>query len=187
MRLDKFSNQHFDRGAPLVVEALWYFASSILVSSWVPGSSWRRILLRAFGARIGRGIVIKPRVRIKYPWRLTIGDNCWIGESVWLDNLAEVSIGDQVCISQGAYLCTGSHDWSRERFDLVVKPIRIGSHAWICAMSRIGPGVEVGSGAVLGFGLTATRHLEAWQVHGANGSRPRKVVDAVVAHEAAPG
>jgi putative colanic acid biosynthesis acetyltransferase WcaF len=96
---------------------------------------------------------------------LVIGDHSWIGEDVWIDNLAEVEIGSNVCISQGAYLCTGSHDWSRPTFDLVVKPIRIGNGAWIAARAAIRPGVSVGEGAVLGLGGVATSDLAPWTVY----------------------
>ena len=88
-------------------------------------------LLRAFGAQIGRGVVIKPDVRIKFPWRLVVGKHTWIGQEAWIDNIAEVTIGSHVCISQGVYLCTGSHDHRKRAFDLIHKPIRVGDGAWL--------------------------------------------------------
>lgn len=118
-----------------------------------------------FGAKIGRSVVVKPGVKVKFPWRLEIGDHSWIGEDAWIDNLAQVSIGSNACISQGAYLCTGSHDWSSATFDLIVKPITIGDGAWVAAKSIVGPGVTVGEGAVLGLGSTTSKDLEPWCVY----------------------
>lgn len=137
----------------------------LLFSSWLPGSRHRIWALRLFGARVGRGVVVKPGVRVKFPWRLTIGEHTWIGEDVWIDNLAPVTIGTQVCVSQGAYLCTGSHDWSSERFELITRPIGIRDCAWIGARAVLGPGVIVGEGAVLTLGSTASRPLNPWTVY----------------------
>lgn len=167
MRLNLFESFTFERGASPYKEAIW-LAVGGLVSSWVPGSAWRAWLLRRFGSRIGEGVVIKPRVRVKFPWRLVVGDHCWIGEGVWIDNLAKVNLGDHVCVSQGVYLCTGSHDWGSDAFDLIVKPISIESHSWLGAMSRVAPGVSVAEGAVLSLGGVATRPLESWAIHSGN-------------------
>jgi putative colanic acid biosynthesis acetyltransferase WcaF len=165
VRLDRFDACKFDRGRSRIVEALWLICGGLFVSSGLPGSLLRVLILRAFGARISSGVVIKPHVRVKFPWRLSIGAHSWIGEDVWIDNLAQVSIGAQCCISQAAYLCTGSHDWSSESFNLVTKPIVIEDGAWICAKTTIGPGVRVGKGAVLALGSIATRDLDPWICH----------------------
>jgi putative colanic acid biosynthesis acetyltransferase WcaF len=139
-------------GAPWAVQAFWVLLGTPLMASELPGSAWRRALLRAFGARIGRGGRIKPRLRVKFPWRLTLGDDCWLGEAVWIDNLAPVCIGDRVCISQGAYLCTGNHDYSSPGFDLRLGTITIDDDAWIAAMAIVAPGTHVSAGAVVGLG-----------------------------------
>lgn len=139
-------------------------AEGLLLHSWIPGSAWRAGLLRLFGAKVGRGVVLKPRIRVKFPWKLTIGNHSWIGEDVWIDNLADVIIGSHCCISQGAYFCTGSHRWDREAFDLVTRPIRLADHCWIGAQARVAPGVGIGEGAVLTMGSLATSDLEAWRV-----------------------
>jgi putative colanic acid biosynthesis acetyltransferase WcaF len=165
MRLDLYNAESFDRGRPRWLEALWLLAQSILLASPFWGTRLRVAVLRWFGARIGHGVTIKPGVRVKFPWRLQIGNHCWIGEDVWLDNLAEIRIGDHCCLSQGAYLCTGSHDWSRVHFDLIVKPIVLEDEVWIAARSMIGPGVTAGRGAVLALGSAATRDLLPWQIH----------------------
>lgn len=168
MRLDLYDNRTFQRGAGRWREALWVSVGNFFMSSWLPGSGWRVGLLRAFGASIGEGVVIKPSVCIKFPWRLVVGRYCWIGERAWIDNLATVNLGDHVCVSQGAYFCTGSHDWSVTTFDLVVRTIQVSPHAWIAAGSVVGPGVTVGEGAVLGLGAVASRDLDAWTVYGGN-------------------
>ena len=118
-------------------------------------------LLRLFGARIGRGLVIKPHVRIKYPWRLAVGDHCWIGEGVWIDNLADVTLGSHVCLSQGAYLCTGSHDHRRRTFDLITRPIRVEDGAWVAARTTLLPGVTVGANALVAGGSVVVKDVEA--------------------------
>lgn len=155
----------FTRGRPALVELVWMVVQAIFVSSFIPGSWHRRALLKLFGATIGANVVLKPGVRVKFPWRLTIGDNSWIGEQAWIDNLAPVTIGSDCCISQGAYLCTGSHDWSAPGFDLITRSITLEPGAWVAAKAVVGPGVTLGRGAVLGLGSVATRDLNPWTVY----------------------
>lgn len=168
IRLDAFNNSAFDRQRPAWVEALWILFQEAFVHSFIPGSAHRRLILRLFGTRVGRGVVIKPRVRVKFPWNLEIGDHSWIGEGVWIDNLAPVRIGSNCCVSQEAYLCTGSHDWSVPTFDLIVSPIEIKDGAWIAAKAIIGPGVVAEEGAVLILGSVATKALPAWSISAGN-------------------
>lgn len=165
MDLSKYKNEDFDRGRNRLVEFAWLAVGGMLFDSWLPGSAWRVAILRLFGSSIGCCVVIKPRVKIKFPWRLSMGDRVWLGESAWIDNLDFVNIGSDVCISQNVYLCTGSHDWSEEDFQLVTGPIEIEDHSWICANASICPGVKVGQGAVLGLGSTASKSLDAWTVY----------------------
>jgi len=129
-------------------------------------------LLRQFGAKVGNNVDFKPGVRTTFPWRLEIGDYSWIGEGVWIDNLAPVTIGSHCCISQGAYLCTGSHNWSSKGFDLILKPIVIMDDAWLAAKSIVGPGVTVGEGAVLALGSVATGDLKAGWIYQGNPASP---------------
>ena len=157
--LSRYDSSKFDRGRPVIVEVLWILVQALFVRSWLPGATHRRWLLRLFGARIGTGVDIKPGVRVKFPWRLSIGAYSWIGEDVWIDNLAEVDIGENCCISQDAYLCTGSHDLHKPTFDLIVKPIRLEAGAWIAARAVVAPGVTVREGAVLSIGSVATVDL----------------------------
>ncbi|HIG21945.1 WcaF family extracellular polysaccharide biosynthesis acetyltransferase [Henriciella sp.] len=168
VQLANFDNKSWDRGRSRLIEFAWLFLSSLFISSSIPGSLHRKLILQAFGAEIGRGVVIKPRTQIKFPWRLSIGAHSWIGEGVWIDNLAQVEIGSNACISQDAYLCTGSHDWSSRTFDLIVKPIVVGDAAWVAARATVGPGVTIGEGAVLGLGATASRDLQPWKVYFGN-------------------
>jgi putative colanic acid biosynthesis acetyltransferase WcaF len=165
VRLKDFSNPQFSRGRSRLIEGLWRLVQWTPVSSRIPGAAHRRWLLRAFGARVGCGVVMKPSIRVTFPWRLEIGDHSLIGENVWIDNVDKVTIASNCCISQDVYLCTGSHDWSRPTFDLITRPNDIKEGAWISARSTVGPGVTVGEGAVLGLGGVATHDLEPWTIY----------------------
>jgi putative colanic acid biosynthesis acetyltransferase WcaF len=137
-------------GAPVLVQTLWFvLGAPLLAARWLPGSAWRVTLLRAFGARIGVGCRLKPGVRVKFPWRLQVGHHCWLAEGAWLDNLAPITLADRVCLSQGAYLCTGNHDFRSPSFDLRLGPITVDSDAWIAAGAVLAPGTQVGAGAVV--------------------------------------
>ena len=172
VRLDHFSAAGFDRGASRFKEALWVGIGSPLLNSFIPGSGWRVRLLRSFGARIGIGTVWKPHVRVKFPWRLAIGDHCWIGEEAWIDNLASVTLGNHVCLSQGAYLCTGNHDWSVETFDLITQEIIIRDGAWVGAKTVITPGTTIEEAAVVTSGSVASGELEARKIYQGNPAKP---------------
>lgn len=170
--LQSYRAPNFSRGRSAVIEALWIIASALFVQSFLPGSRHRRFLLNAFGAKVASTAVLKPGVRVKFPWRLTVGENTWIGEDAWVDNLADVVIGANCCISQGAYLCTGDHDWSKSTFDLKTSGIVIEDGAWIAANATVGPGVTVQAGAVLALGSTASKTLNAWTVYRGNPAEP---------------
>jgi putative colanic acid biosynthesis acetyltransferase WcaF len=156
-------------GASKFKQILWYFTNVlVLKNSLFPGSGIRIFFLRAFGARVGKGVVIKPSVNIKFPWKLIVGDNSWIGEKVWIDNLAEVTIGSSVCISQGALLLTGNHDYKKISFDLITAAIIIEDGVWIGASTVVCPGVTCGSHAVLSVGSVATKNLEPYCIYKGN-------------------
>ena len=147
------SNRDYDHGRSLVVRALWLWVEAlVLLNPFVTSYALKRWLLRRFGAQIGPSVIIKPSVHVKHPWRLSVGENAWIGERSWIDNLAPVRIGANVCVSQGAYICTGNHDWSDPGMGLVVAPIEIGEGAWVGAFAKVAPGVTVGEQAVLCLG-----------------------------------
>jgi putative colanic acid biosynthesis acetyltransferase WcaF len=135
-------------------------------------------VLRWFGARVGRGVVIKPGVKITFPWKLTLGNHVWLGEENWLLNLAPITIGDNVCISQRALLCTGNHDYTSPGFDLMTGPIVVEGGAWIGAGAIVGPGVTVGAHAVLTAGSVATSDLEPGGVYQRNPAGWRRSVEA---------
>jgi putative colanic acid biosynthesis acetyltransferase WcaF len=165
MRLDRFRPVPGVAGRGIAVEIAWWFSQILFGSAFLPGSSWRRTLLRWFGARIGAGVVIKPAVKIKYPWKLSVGDWTWIGERVWIDNLDQVSIGAHCCISQEAYLCTGNHDWSDETFSLRMAPIEIQDRCWIGARSVVAPGCVAKEGSVLSMASLGHGTLEPWSIY----------------------
>jgi putative colanic acid biosynthesis acetyltransferase WcaF len=180
--LSRFSNKgnpYYDVGRPQWVQALWFFVGSPLVRwSMVPFSSFRRLILSAFGAQIAAGAVIKPGVQVKFPWKLRVGKNCWIGENCWLDNIAFVTLGDNVCLSQDVYLCTGNHDWSDPAFAFLSAPITIQDGAWVAARASLGPGVVVGEAAVVGFGSVITSGVPAGTIFSGNPARfvkPRRM------------
>jgi putative colanic acid biosynthesis acetyltransferase WcaF len=126
------------------------------------------MLLRLFGASVGKGVIIKPRVNIKYPWKLTIGNHVWIGEGVWIDNLGEVSIGDHSCISQGAMLLCGNHNYKKSSFDLMVGDIVLEEGVWVGAHAVVCPGVTCHSHSVLTVKSIATSNLESYTIYQGN-------------------
>jgi putative colanic acid biosynthesis acetyltransferase WcaF len=163
------SNRGYDPGKPFWYRSLWLVieALTLLNPVFIPYSLKARIL-RAFGASIGYGVIIKPGIHIKYPWHLTVGDNVWLGERAWIDNFVPVIIGDNACVSQGAYLCTGNHDWSDPGMGLVVKPITVERGAWVGAFARVGPGVTVGEEAVVSLGSVLLKDAEPRGIYQGN-------------------
>lgn len=163
----------YSPGRSAAVLTLWFcLGSPLLSASWLPGSGWRVALLRLFGAGLGRGCRLKPGLRVKFPWRLRCGDYCWLGEDVWIDNLALISLGDRVCLSQGAYLCTGNHDYRSTDFGLRLGPITIGSDAWIGARAVLAPGTCVGEAAVVALGAVASGKVPPAMVVRGNPAKP---------------
>ncbi len=161
VRLDKFENQWYKSGKNFLIRTAWYFLNGILINSYlIPMSSFKVLILRLFGAKIGKNVIIKPMVNIKYPWRLSIGDNSWIGENVWIDNLADVNIGDNCCISQDAMLLTGNHNYKRSNFDLMIGKINICSGAWVGARSTVCPGVTLGKSSILSVGSVCSSNID---------------------------
>ena len=151
------------------VQGLWYLTSCLIFrQSWLPGSGWRVHLLRAFGATVGDGVQIKTGVRIKFPWKLTIGENSWIGEDCWIDNMAQVTLGRDVCLSQGCYLCTGNHDWSDRSFSMFVQEITLADGCWVASRCTLGPGVTVGRNSIAAIGSVVSRSIPEGEIHGGN-------------------
>jgi putative colanic acid biosynthesis acetyltransferase WcaF len=172
MKLDRFDNSLFDRGASRSREILWWAVRSLLFTPWFPIPSFLKVAaLRLFGASVGKGVVIRSRVNITFPWRLRIGDHVWIGDEVLILSLATVTIGSHVCISQRAFLCTGSHDHASEGFDLVTAPIMIGEGTWIGASVFVAPGVTLASGTLCAAGAVVLRDTVAGARIGGNPAR----------------
>lgn len=177
--LSKYNNSHYNTGASYLKRALWGIVSVLILKSHLlPFSFLKVAALRLFGSKIGKNVTIKPGVNIKFPWKLVIGNNCWIGENVWIDNLDEVKIEDNVCISQGAFLLCGTHNYKKENFDLIVGSITIETGAWICAKSIVCPGVKVGSHTILSLGSLANTDLEAYSLY--NGNPAKKYKDRII-------
>ena len=167
--LSRYDNSDFKLGRGVVVRTIWYFINTLVFKSYLlPINSMKIGLLRLFGARVGKGVVIKPNVNIKYPWRLSIGDYTWIGEEVWIDNLTTVAIGANCCLSQGAFLLCGNHDFKKSTFDLITLPITLENGVWIGAKSIVCPGVKAFSHSVLAVNSVATRDMEAYFVYQGN-------------------
>ncbi len=139
----------------------WFLLGKPLLASFIPGTYWRKSLLKLFGARIGSGGRLKPRLHITDPRMLVVGNDCWFGEDLWIDNLAPVTIGDEVCLSQGAYLCTGNHNYRNHTFELRLGPITIEDCAWIAAKSILSPGTSIGEGSVVSIGSVVSGHIPA--------------------------
>ena len=176
-QLDTYS--HNKQFGSFFKKTIWYFVNCIFFKNAFNISSGLKVaLLRAFGAKIGQGVVLKPAINVKYPWLLEIGNHVWIGENVWIDNLDRVTIGDHVCISQGAMLLCGNHNFKKPTFDLITKPITLEDGCWIGAQTVVCLGVIVKSHAVLSVGSIASRDLEAYGIYRGNPSV--KVAERVI-------
>ncbi len=168
VNLKQYNNDWYKSGST-VKKSLWYFTNMLFFKTMLPFPSPLKIkLLKFFGGKVGKSVVIKPDVNIKYPWFLEIGDDCWIGEGVWIDNLANVKLGNNVVLSQGAYLLTGSHDYKKESFNLVLGDIVLEEGVWIGAKATVCPGIICKSHSVLSVGSTATKDLEAYNIYQGN-------------------
>lgn len=166
--LSKFTTGGY-KGGPLLTTASWYVVNYFIFDSVIPWpygfKSW---LLRVFGAKVGEHVVIKTKVRIKYPWRLELGNYCWIGESCWIDNLAPVTIGSHVALSQGSLLLTGNHDYADTTFPYRLGEIVLQDGVWIGARSVVCPGVTCYSHSILTVNSVATRSLEPFGIYSGN-------------------
>ena len=167
-------------GASRAKQLVWYFVNIIFFKNpFNILSSVKVALLRMFGARVGKGVVIKPAVNIKYPWKLQIGDHTWIGEDVWIDNLSDVLIGKNVNLSQGSLLLTGSHDHARTSFDFLSYPISLEDGVWIGAKAVVAGGVICRTHSILGIGSVAEKELEPYTIYKGNPAVPvlRRVIN----------
>lgn len=158
-QLSKFSGRGYDKGRTRILQALWILTSCVLFERlWCPPKV-RVIILRRFGSKVGSRVLIRHGVRIHWPWKLSIGNDVWIGVDAWLLNLEPITIGSDVCISQGAFLCTGSHDAASDSFEFDNAPITVGDGAWIAAQATVLRGVTVGKDSVIGAKALVTRDV----------------------------
>jgi putative colanic acid biosynthesis acetyltransferase WcaF len=175
INLKNAGHGQFRRTRPLWFEYLWMVVECLFVNnSLQPSTRIRVILLRLFGAKIGRDTLVR-NIHVKFPWKLRIGDRCWLGEGVWLHNQDELSIGADTVISQQTFITTGSHDVT-ETMELVTRPVRIGRGVWVTSRCIVLAGVEIGDNAVLTPGSVATRSLAGGGVYRGNPAvflRPR--------------
>lgn len=176
--LSKYNNSWYNSGGSLLVRILWYFINSFIINTPCPLNFIKIILLKMFGARVGKNVIIKPRVNIKYPWNISIGDNAWIGEKVWLDSLGKININANACLSQGAMLICGNHNYKKQTFDLMVGEINIEEGVWIGTGSIVCSGVTCKSHSVLTAGSVAANDLEAYSIY--QGNPAVKIKDRVI-------
>lgn len=175
VNLASYDNARYDPGAGGLTRLIWFLLNALVIQCKANPSSGIRVrLLRLFGATIGSGVVIKPGVNVKYPWHLRIGDHTWIGEDAWLDCLELIQIGAHCCVSQGAYLCTGNHDWSDPKFGLIVKPIVIEDGAWVGAKAVVLPGVTIKTHSIVTAGSVASKDTQPYMIHRGNPAEPVK-------------
>lgn len=166
--LCSFENNWYKPGSNLKI-GIWYIFNILFFKIPLnPFSKLKVLVLRLFGAKVGKGVVIKPAVNIKYPWFLEIRDHVWIGEEVWIDNLTTVIIESNVCISQGAMLLTGNHNYKKSSFDLMVGAITLKEGVWIGAKAVVCPGVTCHSHSVLAVGSVATKDLKDYTIYQGN-------------------
>jgi putative colanic acid biosynthesis acetyltransferase WcaF len=175
-RLDLFRLPPGFRGKPAIYVQFWWIVQALLVKP-LPQICYplRRLLLRAFGAKIGSGVLIRPGVEVTFPWKLVIGDNSWIGNDVTLYSLGPISIGANTVISQKSYVCAADHDYSQITFPIRERPVEIGDQVWIGADVWVGPGVKIGDGAVMGARSTVINDMPEGMVCVGSPCRPMKL------------
>ena len=164
-----FDKKDYDAGGGAFKIACWYLISTVFFrSGLMPFSSVLVAFLKLFGCRVGTDVRVKPFVNIKYPWKLTIGDHTWIGEGCIIENLAPVSLGNNVCLSQECMLMTGNHNFKKTTFDLFVSPITVEEGAWIGARAVVSPGLVIASHAIITMGSIVTRNTEPYAIYQGN-------------------
>jgi len=159
-RLSDFENSWYNPGAGFLKKTIWYFLNALFFNSFFPINAIKIFLLKLFGAKIGKGVIIKPFVSVKYPWKLTVGNHVWIGEKVWIDNLDSVIIENNVCISQGALLLCGNHNYKKSSFDLMIGKIILKEGSWIGAKAIVTGNVIVEENAILQVASVASTNLD---------------------------
>jgi len=172
--LRQYDQSRYDRGRPGWFIILWWLVQAIAFPlSPHSFNGFRQWLLRLFGAKIGKGVIIRPTARFTYPWKVEIGDYSWIGDDVVFYSLEKIRIGCHCVISQECYLCTGSHDIQDPAFSLMTSEITIGNGVWIATDCFVAPGVQIGANAVIGARSSVFSNIPAQQVCWGTPARPR--------------
>lgn len=173
--LDKFQLPEGFRGRSALIVQLWWLVQSTLFA-WSPQFlyGWRRFLLRFFGAKIGKHVLVRPSVKVTYPWKVSIGDFAWVGDDVVLYSLSEIYIGANSVVSQRSYLCTGSHDFKSISFEICAEPIHVGEQVWIASDVFVAPGVKIDDGAVVGTRSTVLHNLPGGMICFGSPAKPIK-------------
>lgn len=178
VNLKSFKNHWYKPGKKIKI-IIWYFVNIIFYKSSFPWpQKLKVIILKFFGSKIGKHVLLKSNINIKYPWFLEIGNNVWIGENVWIDNLTKVKIEDNVCISQGAMLLCGNHNYKKSTFDLILGEINLEEGSWVGAQSTVCPGVTLKSHSILSVGSVATTNLKSYTIY--QGNPAKKVRERVI-------
>lgn len=171
---------NFRGRSEIVVQLWWIIQGSLFRYSPQILYGWRRFLLKLFGAKIGNKVLVRPTVRITYPWKVSIGDYSWIGDDVVLYSLGEIEIGTNTVISQRSYICAASHDYTKPKFDIYDKKITIGSEVWISTDVFIAPGITIGDGSVIGARSSVFKDIPAMMICYGNPAKPiRSRLEAV--------
>lgn len=164
-QLDKFSTPRNFRGrSALIVQLWWIVQASLFACSPQLFYGWRRFLLRAFGAKVGKGVVIRPSAKITYPWKVEIGEYSWVGDDVTIYSLGDIKIGAHSVVSQKCYLCAGSHDYNDVTFPLTADSIHIGDHCWLATDVYVAPGIVISDGCVVGARSSVFKNLPAMSI-----------------------
>ena len=154
------------RGKSAITVQLWWMVQATLFAMSPQFLySWRRFLLKCFGAQIGKAVIIRPTAKINYPWKVKIGDYSWIGDDVVLYSLGDISIGKNTVVSQKSYICTGTHDYTKVDFPILAKKIIIGDGCWLATDGFVSPGVTINDGVVVGARSTVIKDLESNSVY----------------------
>lgn len=172
-RLDTFKMPDGFRGKNKFIVQIWAIVHTFIFSFSPQGLyGFRNFLLRLFGAKIGKNVLIRPSVKITYPWKLSVGDNTWIGEDCYIYNLAPITIGSNVSIAHRNFFNTGGHEYNKTTFDIFAKPIVIEDECWITSEVYISPGVTVGRGAVVGVRSMVLHSLPSGMICYGNPAKP---------------
>lgn len=150
--LAEFKGEGYDRGRNVIWQISWHLVSNLIFQPFWTPIKLRLALLKFFGAKVGKGVIIRQGVKIHWPWKLELGNYVWVGQGVWLLNLEPITIGNSVCLSQDSFLCTGSHDTNSPTFEYANAPIKVEDQVWVCARSVVLPGSKVKKGTVISAG-----------------------------------